>query len=117
VVAQADPVSETRKSRRRHERRLHFGLLSLLKLRELAEQHVGHDETEHGIAQELERLVVEHSATGVFVRARFVRQRMFEKAAVAKAVVDPLLQRFELLPDGNDDGTWRIRPVRCDQAL
>ena len=82
-----------------------------MEVRELAEQHVGDDEAEHGIAEELERLVVEHAAARVLVRARLVRQRVLEEAAVAEAVVDPLLERFEFLPDGNNDGTGRVGPV------
>jgi hypothetical protein len=39
---------------RGHDRRLDLGLLPLVVLGELVEQPIGHDETEHGVAQELQ---------------------------------------------------------------
>ena len=57
-------------------------------LGELAEQHVGDDEPEHRVAEELERLVVEDAAARVLVRARPVRQRVLEQPAVVEAVAD-----------------------------
>ena len=65
-------------------------------LRELPEQHVGDDEAQHRVAEELHRLVVEDAAAGVLVHARPMRQRVLEQAAVAEAVADPLLERLEL---------------------
>ena len=51
-------------------------------------QHVGHDEAEHGVAEELQRLVVDDAARGVLVRARPMRQRVLEQAEVAELVAD-----------------------------
>jgi hypothetical protein len=61
------------------------------------EQRIGDDQTEHSVAEELQRLVVRDSTRRVFGGARLVRQRMFEQTAVAKAVVDPRLQVVELV--------------------
>ena len=52
--------------------RLHLRLAALALERKLPVQHVGGDEPEHGVAEELERLVVaDHVAiaSGVFVGA------------------------------------------------
>ena len=66
-------------------------------LRKLAEQQVGDDEAEHGVAQKLERLVVADAAADVLVGARRVRHRVLEQSAIAEAVADRLLQRLELV--------------------
>ena len=87
-VAEVDPLAEPRQRGRRHDRRLELRLLPFVVLRELAEQHVGDDEAEHRVAEELHRLVVEDAAAGVLVHARAVRQRVLEQAAVAEAVAD-----------------------------
>ena len=102
--------AQPRERRRRDERRLQLRLLPLVVLRELAEQHVGDDEAEHGVAEELHRLVVEHAAARVLVDARLVRQRVLEQAAVAEAVADPLLERLELRPERHDAGRRPSRP-------
>ena len=71
---------------------LDLRLLAFVVLRELAEQQVGDDEAEHRVAEELERLVVDDAAAGVLVRARPVRQRVLEQAAIAEAVADAPLR-------------------------
>ncbi len=76
---------------RRDERRLDLRLLPFVDLGTLLEQRVGDDEAQHGVAEELERLVVGHAARDVFVRARPVRQRVFEQAAIAEAIAQPAL--------------------------
>ena len=80
----SERFAQPRQRRRRDERRLELRLLPFVVLRELAEEHVGDDEAEHGVAEELHRLVVEHAAAGVLVDARPVRQRVLEQPAVAK---------------------------------
>ena len=79
------------------------------------EQHVGDDEAEHGVAEELERLVVDDAARGVLVRARPVRQRVLEQAEVAELVADALLERPERLAEPPDFGGGRLVEVAGDQ--
>ena len=66
------------------------------------EEHVGDDEAEHRVAEELERLVVDDAAGGVLVRARPMRQRVLEQAAIAKAIADAPLERGELVANAHD---------------
>ncbi len=101
-LAEVDLLAEPRQRRRRHDRRLQLRLLPFVVLRELPEQHVGDDEAEHRVAEELHRLVVEHAAAGVLVHARAVRQRVLEQAAIAEAVADAPLERLELRAERHD---------------
>ena len=102
VIAEPQPLGLPRQRRRRHQRRLDLRLLSLVERRELAEQHVGDDEPEHGVAEKLHRLVVDDAAADVLVGARGVRHRVLEQAAIAEAVADGLLQRLELVAQPHD---------------
>ena len=102
VRAEVDPLAEPRQRRRRDDRRLQLRLLPFVVLRELAEQHVGDDEAEDRVAEELHRLVVEDAAARVLVHARAVRQRVLEQPAIAEAVADGALERLELGAERND---------------
>jgi hypothetical protein len=65
-------------------------------LRKLPEQHVGDRETEHGVAEELHRFIVEDAAAGIFVHAGSVCERVLEQTAILEAVADDPLERLEL---------------------
>ena len=69
VIAEVQPLRLARERRGRHEHGLCFRLLPFVVLGELAKQHVRDDESEHRIAEEFERLVVDDAAAGVFVGA------------------------------------------------
>ena len=85
-IAQADLFREPTQRRRRHDGCLDLRLLPFVVLRELAEEQIGNDEAEHGVAEELERLVVEHAAAGVLVHARPVCERVFEEPGPRRAL-------------------------------
>ena len=105
-----------RQRRRRDERRLHLRLLPFVEVRELAEQHFGDDEAEHGVAEELERLVVDDAAAGILLRARLVRQRVLQQAAIAEPVAEAPLERLELVDGcGIDHPAVRLVAVALDQ--
>src|SRR5690606_21546383 len=74
VVAEPDAGRERGERRRRDQRRLGLGLLALGEVRELVIEQVRDQEAEHRVPEELQRLVVEHAAGGVLVRARLVRE-------------------------------------------
>ena len=65
-------------------------------------ERVRDDEAEHGVAEELQRFVVDHAAGDVFVRARAMRQRVLEQAAIAEAIAQPAFERHELVADRHD---------------
>ena len=111
VIAERQPLGLPRQRRRRHERRLDLRLLPLVELGKRVEQDVGDDEAEDRVAEELERLVVDHAAADVLVGARGVRHRVLEQAAIAEPVVDRLLQRVELVAQPDD--LARLA-ARCD---
>jgi hypothetical protein len=54
MIAQAKALGHRRQRGGRHEGRLGLRLLPFGELRELAVQHVGHDEAEHRVAEELQ---------------------------------------------------------------
>src|SRR5262249_18539100 len=85
VLAEIEPLRVPGERLRGDDRRLDLGLLSFAVRRVLPEQHVGDDEPEHGIAQELERLVVDDAPRHILRRARAVRQRVLEEAAILEA--------------------------------
>ena len=95
VAAEIDFFGQPRERRRRDDAGLHLRLVALAVGREPREQQIGDDEAEHGVAEELERLVVDDAAGGVLVRARSVRQRVLEQAEVAELVVDAFFERAE----------------------
>ncbi len=68
---------------------------------------------EHGVAEELHRLVVEDAAAGVLVHARAVRQRVLEQAAILEAVADAPLERLELRAERDDAVPGRSRRGGC----
>ena len=68
----------------------------------LAEQHLGHDQPQHRVAEELERLVVGDAAARILRGARLVRQRVLEQPAILEAVADALLQLLELVAQPDD---------------
>ena len=72
-------------------------------------QRVGDDEAEHGVAEELERLVVDDAAGDVFVRARAMRQRVLEQPAIAEAIAQARLELGELVADAHARAAPAIR--------
>ena len=86
-------------------------------LRELAEQHVGDDEAEHGVPEELHRLVVEDAAAGVLVHARAVRQRVLEQPAILEAIADAAFERLELGAERDDPARAGLVAVAVDDPL
>ena len=115
--AEVDLLPEARQRGRRDDRRLQLRLLPLVVLRELAEQHVGDDEAEHRVAEELHRLVVEDAAAGVLVHARAVRQRVLEQPAVLEAIADAALERLELRAERDDPARAVLVAVAVDDPL
>ena len=97
VVAETQPLGELRERRRGHDVRLDLRLLPFGVGRERAEERVGNHQTEHRVAEELERLVVHDAAARVLVRLRLVRQRVLEQPAIAETIAEPRLERIELL--------------------
>ena len=75
----------------------------------LAEQRVRHHQPEHRVAEELERLVVDHAARDIFGSARLVGERVLEQPAIAETVADARLQLLELVaqPDPRDPTSSR----------
>ena len=61
------------------------------------EEEVADDEAEHGVAEELERLVVADVLLLRLVRVRLVRQRAREKVAPREAVADALLEARQVV--------------------
>ena len=112
MVAEAQPLGHARERRRRDQNGLHLRLLALVVLGELAEQQIGHDEAEHGVAEELERFVVHDAAARVLVGARRMRHRVLEQAAVAEPVAGRRLQRLELVTQANELAALELGPVR-----
>ena len=88
VVAEPELLGHLGERRGRHQVGLDLRLLSFGVRRERAEQRLGHDQAEHRVAEELERLVVGDAAARILVRLRLVRQRVLEQAAIAEAVAD-----------------------------
>ena len=85
-------------------------------LRELAKEHVGDDESEDRVAEELERLVVEDAAAGVLVHARAMRQRVLEQAVIAELVADDPLERLELSTDAGHASVRAVVTVAVDES-
>ena len=111
VVAEGQPLRLTGERRRGHERRLHPGFLPLVELGKLAEEQVGHDEAQDGVAEELERLVVDHAAAGILVGPRRMGHRVLEQPAVPEPVVNRAFQRLELVAQRDDAACLA---ARCD---
>ncbi len=108
-------LGQPRERRRRDDAGLHLRLVALAVRRKPREQHVGDDEAEHGVAEELERLVVDDAARRVLVRARSMRQRVLEQAEVAELVADALLERPERLAEPAHFGGGGLVEVAGDQ--
>ena len=85
-------------------------------MRKLAAQSVGDDQSEHGVAEELERFVVDDAAARILVRLRLVRQRVLEQTAIAKPIADALLERDELLRQGHDEAAAHLLAMALDDA-
>ena len=117
MLAEVQALGLPRQRRGRDDRRLGLRLLPLVVLRKIAEQHVGDDESEQRVAEELERLVVDDAAAHVLVRARGVRHRVLEQPAVAEAIADRLLQRLELVAQAHDLPVLQLGAVRLDDPL
>ena len=116
VLAQIQTFGLPREGRRRDERGLRLRLFSLVEAGKLPEEHVGDDEAEHGVAQELQRFVVVNAAARVLVGARGVRHRVFEQPAVAEPVRDGLLQRLELVAQPHELPVGQLRAMAFDDA-
>ena len=84
-------------ARRAHEVRFDLRERSLVLRREAMEEEVADDEAEHGVAEELERLVVADVLLLRLVRVRLVRQRAREKVAPREAVADALLEARQVV--------------------
>ena len=117
MIPELQPLGLARERRRRDERRLGLRLLSFVEFREITEQHVGDDEAEQRVAEELHHLVVGDAAADVLVRAGRVRHRVLEQPAIAEPVADRLLQRLELVAQPHDVAVPELRPVARDDAL
>jgi hypothetical protein len=59
-------------------------------------KEIGHDQPEHGVAQELERLVVGNLARRTLVREARVGESLVEKQGVGEAVPEPFLEGQKL---------------------
>jgi hypothetical protein len=115
VVAEPHLLGLPRERLRGDDRRLDLRLLPLVVLGKPAEERLGDHETEHGVAEELERLVVEDAARRVLGRARLVRERVLEQPAVAEAVGDAALEVVELVAQP-DDAAADVLAVALDDA-
>ena len=62
MVAKTKMLRMPRQRLRGHHRCLHLRLLSFVVVGVLMKQHIGHDQAEHRVAQELQRLVVSDPA-------------------------------------------------------
>ena len=102
MLAEPELLGMPRQRLRRDDGGLDLRLLAFVVVRVLMEQRVGHDQAEHGVAEKLERLVVGHAARRILGRARLVRQRVLEQAAIAEPVVDARLQLVELVAQAHD---------------
>src|SRR5262249_47728872 len=78
-------------------------------------EHVGDDESEYGVAEELERLVVDDAARRVLVRAGAMRQRVLEQADVVEAMPDASLERAERLADAANFTRGRLVEMARDE--
>ena len=107
VIAEIETLGDAREAPGRDQRRLDLRLLPFVELRILAIERVRDHEPEHGVAEELERLVVDHAAGDVLVRARSMRQRVLEQPAIAEAIAEPRLQLGELVADAHHPGPRR----------
>ncbi len=96
IVAEAEPPADAGERGGRDERGLGLRLRAFRVVGELAIEQVGDDESEHRVAQELERLVVDDPAARVLGGTRLVRERVFEQAAVAEHVVQLRLDVAQL---------------------
>ncbi len=113
--AQVDGVGRARQRRVRDQRRLDLALLPLVCPGVLLEDEVGDDETQHGVAEELERLVGRVRTTAVLVGPRPMRQRLLEQRAVAESVADLPLQRREVVAQRHHAGAGGRRCVVAQQ--
>ena len=116
VLAEIESLGLLRERRSRDQGSLHLRFLSFVELGKIAEQHVGDDEPEHGVAQELHRFVVADAAADVLVGARGVRHRVLEQSAIAEAVADGLLERLELVSQPHQASVGQLAAVTLDDA-
>ena len=80
------------KARGADEIRLHLRQRAFVELGEVAEEHVADHEAEHGVAEELEGLVVTRVLAPRFVRVRLVSDGSCEQVAPLKGVADAPLE-------------------------
>ena len=112
----SQPLGQFRQRRRRDEHRLDLRLLPLGGLRERAAQRVGDHQAEHGVAEKLERLVVDDAAARILVRLRLVRERVLEQPAIAKAIAEARLERGKLLRQRHDQAAAHLLAMALDDA-
>ena len=76
-----------------HDRRAELRQLALGELRVGAVGHVGHDQPEHGVAEELQALV--RDVESLFERERAVRQRRFAEPGVTERYAERAVERVD----------------------
>jgi hypothetical protein len=91
-IPHLEQARSRRQARRADQVGAHLRERSLVELREVAEEQVADDEPEHGIAQELERLVVPDGGVLGLVRVRLVRQCPAEQVGPLEAVAEPFFE-------------------------
>ena len=114
VLAEPELLRHFRERRGRDQVGLDLRLLPFVVGRERAEQRFGDDQAEHGVAEELQRLVVGHAAAGILVRLRLVRQRVLEQPAILEAIADARFERIELLRQRHDDAAADLLAMAVD---
>src|SRR5687768_6792970 len=97
MLAKPDRFGLPRQRLRGDDGRLDLRLLPFAVAGVLTEQRLDDDQSEDGIAEELERLVVGDATRDVLGRPRLVRQRMLEETTVPEPILDAGLQLVELV--------------------
>ena len=116
VVAERQPLGLAAERCGRHQRRLYLRLLPFVVGGKFAEQHVGDDEAEHRVAEELERLVVGDAAADILVGTRRVGHGVLEQAAVAEPVLDGALQLLEFVTQADHLSGLQFGAMAFDDA-
>ena len=79
-------------------------------------QQVGDDEAEHGVAEKLQRLVVDDAAGRVLVGLGLVGERVLQQPGIAEAVAEPALEGGERLAERQDDAGRHLLAMVGDDA-
>src|SRR5258708_4268909 len=99
-VAHAEEAGLLGQARGADQISLHLRKRSLVESGELAKKDVADDEPEHGITEELERLVMTDTFLPGLVRVRLMGERSSKNIGVLKGVPDALLKLAELVVRG-----------------